>query len=399
MQRKVLVVAPHIGKGGGREKSVVSVGANLAEAGHTVIFLTTYDVTPRLDIKEKYISLVKQKKNYPFEFTISIFQTAMKIARVCKKESIDTVLAFGLQSNLSAIFSRIFFRNKSKIIVSVRSDMRVENRKAKYQIKSLFPKADKVVAISKGVENNLIKEFGLKNTVTIYNLQIQDLKKTDRQAEKKVDVKHKKIFDENFIFINVGRPSKQKGQWHLIRSFKHVSDVRNNCKLLILGGGKLIDELDLMIKKLGLEDEVFLLGRIDNVYPYLKKSDCFVFTSYFEGFGNVLTEALSQNLPVISTDCVSGPREILCPEIEIDAEINYPYHGKYGILTKPFNEEMHFKTIDEKPLTREEKTFAEMMIKMIEDQNLKMKYSKGRERLYSEEFDADNLIKEWEKLL
>ena len=399
MKKNVLIVVSDLLKGSGRQERTAEIGNKLRERGHKVVCFTIYDVRDRIEFAGKTISLGKEKKTYPMEFTIDIFKTAIQIKHICKNENIDTILCFGIQGNLSAILSRMLFGTKSKVIVSVRNDVRLLNALGNSQIKWLYPKADHVVAVSKGVEYNLKKQYGLKNTTTIYNIHIQDFHMIDRQAALEIEEKHNELYDYGFVFINVGRPSKQKGHWNLIRSFKRVSDVRNNCKLLILGDGELMDDLNLFIKNIGLEDKVTLLGRIDNVFPYLRKSDCFVFSSYFEGFPSVLTEALSQDLPVISTDCNSGPREILCPGLPIESDIDYPYCGEYGILTKPFNDRLHFKTIDEKPLTEEERTFAEMMIKMMDDDQMRRKYSKGRERLENEEFELDYLIKEWEKLL
>ena len=86
----------------------------------------------------------------------------------------------------------------------------------------------------------------------------------------------------------------------------------------------------------------FSLDVQENVFPFLKKSDCFIFTSLWEGLPMTLIEALSMNLPIISTDCKTGPREILCPEIDLKKEIQYPYLGEYAVLIQPFPYEMIF---------------------------------------------------------
>lgn len=147
---------------------------------------------------------------------------------------------------------------------------------------------------------------------------------------------------------------------------------------------------------MNIENKVYFLGRVENVFPYLKRSDCFVFSSLHEGFGNVLTEALSQDLPVISTDCTAGPREILCPELGVNEEIEYPYFGEYGILTKPFKRNLIFESIEKETLTEQEEMFADMMVKINEDSALKGKYDKGHQRVM--DFDTEIIIQEWEKL-
>lgn len=134
-----------------------------------------------------------------------------------------------------------------------------------------------------------------------------------------------------------------------------------------------------------------------NPFKFLKHSNCFVFSSLWEGLPNTVIEALSLNLPVISTDCKTGPREILCPELNISDKIDYPYYGKYGILTKPFSREFIWQDLNEKPLIEEEKMLADLMIKMIEDEDLRKRYSNGLER--AKDFDIEKIIKEWKLLI
>jgi glycosyltransferase involved in cell wall biosynthesis len=134
-----------------------------------------------------------------------------------------------------------------------------------------------------------------------------------------------------------------------------------------------------------------------NPFKFLKHSNCFVFPSLWEGLPNTVIEALSLNIPVISADCKTGPREILCPELNIDNNIDYPYFGKYGILTKPLPRMFIWNDLDEKPLIKEEKILFDLMIRMIEDEDLKTRYSNGLER--AKDFDIEKVIKEWKKLL
>jgi len=117
----------------------------------------------------------------------------------------------------------------------------------------------------------------------------------------------------------------------------------------------------------------------------------------WEGMPNTIIEALSLNLPVISTDCKAGPREILCPELNINEKISYPYYGEYGILSKPFPRMFIWQNLNEKPLIEEEKIFADIMIKIIEDKDLRRKYSKGLKR--AKDFDIKKIMKSWKKLI
>lgn len=393
--KKILIVTPSLRIGGGAERIAVQLGNSLRRKGYNVILLSFYPGGPTYDWDGEHICLgYKEGKNVLLD-SFEILFTARKIRDICRERDIDVAISFLTRMNVQTLLSKSLFGNHVKMVVSERNNPQILDKKTKRLMRWLYPKADNVVALSKGVEHILKQDLSLNNTTCIHN--IQNIDKFDRLSKKDVRKDHKVIFDDDFLFVTIGRLTEQKAQWSLLRCFKKVTLAHEDSKLIVLGSGVLNSKLNELTKKMGIEDKVFFLGNVDNVFPYLKQSDCFVFTSLWEGFGNVLTEALSQNLPVISTDCVAGPREIICPELEIDAEIDYPYYGKYGILTKPFKHHMFFKTIEEMPLSEEELMFAEIMIKIKEEPSLRENYSIGYKR--ANEFNVDRLIKEWESVI
>jgi glycosyltransferase involved in cell wall biosynthesis len=109
----------------------------------------------------------------------------------------------------------------------------------------------------------------------------------------------------------VGRLNEQKDFPTLIRAFKIVYEKSKNARLIILGEGSEREHLMHLIKELGLVDIVSLPGFLQNPFSYMHRSQVFVLPSIHEGFGNVLVEAMACGCPVVSTDCPSGPREIL----------------------------------------------------------------------------------------
>jgi len=395
MNKSVLIVVNSLGLGGGAERIASQVGTHLSRRGHDVTFLERYEKETRYDYEGDLVSLYsKSDRNSPK--TKKLFRelkASKQIVEMCKKRGIDTVVSFSTPPNYLVILSKIVFGNPSKTIISVRNNPL--NSSYKSLKKFLYPKADKVVTLSRGVENKLNQNFSIKNTTTIYNLQdIDDFKKLGKEN---VNRSHKHLYNEGPIYINIGSLTRQKGQWYLIRSFKRIVENNEDSRLVVLGEGKLRKRLESLVDKLDLKKNVHLLGKVENVFPYLKKADCFVLSSLYEGFGNVLTEALSQNTPVISTDCVAGPREILCPELSLEEDIEYPYLGECGILTKNFESEMFFDSLEEKPLTDSEEMLADMMIKIYEDEELRKKYSTGLER--AKDFDVDKIVDQWEEVI
>lgn len=120
------------------------------------------------------------------------------------------------------------------------------------------------------------------------------------------------------MILGVGRLTPAKDYPNLIRAFGLVKQQRD-ARLMILGEGELRPELEALVDELGLNDSVALPGFVDNPYAYMAHASVFALSSFWEGLPTVLIEAVGIGTPVVSTDCKSGPREIL------DG-------GKYGIL-------------------------------------------------------------------
>lgn len=396
MSKNVLLISNSLKLGGGAERITAELGSNLSEKGYNILFLTFYKPKSQYEIIGEKICLNEEVNRNFLSDIIKTIKRAKKINEICEERNIDTVISFLFTQNLPAILSKVIFRNKTRIIISVRNNpIRNETLVFKKIIKRTYPKADKVVVQTDKIKEILLKKFSIDNTVVIPNMF--DLEKFKKSSKKTIIEKDESLFSDGFTFITVGSMRKQKGQWYLVRCFKYVSQYHPGAKLIMLGDGPLKNELMELVEKMDLKKKVFFLGKKENVFPYLKKSNCFVFTSFYEGFPNVVTEALSQDLPVVSTDCVSGPREILCPEVEKDDKVEYPYNGKYGILTESFKERLLFKTIKEKPLSKKERMLSKIMMKMIENCELRAQYSKGSERV--EDFKHDKIVPLWEDLI
>ncbi|MFW6285744.1 MAG: glycosyltransferase [Nanoarchaeota archaeon] len=388
-KKKILFVIASLKLGGGAERVASIIGTQLYNKKYDIHFLTFYDRREKYNFKGKYFSLNEKDSSNILIQSKKLISRARAIAKYCKKHKIDTSIGFMEEANFPLVLSKQLFGNKSKIVVSQRVDPSKQNEKYRHLTKFLYNKSNKVVALSRGVENFLQKSIGVnsKKTTTIYNTI--NLENINVLKEEKIPSKYAKIFTKkNNIFINIGRLEKQKGQKYLIKSFKKLVDYNNNCKLIILGEGKLRNELQNLINSLNLQNNVFLLGNQKNIFPFIQKSDCFIFSSIYEGFGNVLLEALYLNKPIISTDCNYGPREVLAPSLKIDEVIKYPYYGEFGILFKPFLDKSYI----------EEKQLFELMREIIEKKDLKEQYSqKGIERVKN--FSTENIIKEWERVV
>ena len=232
---------------------------------------------------------------------------AWKYKNYCQNNKIDISISLLSRPNYIAILSKLF-GNKSTIVISEHSlpskqygSHTMQSKINRFLIKTLFNFADKIIAVSDASAIDLKKNFFIEKKIKIVPncIDIQEIK--DKMAEKV-------NFDfSKFTYITIGRLDAGKNHTMLIKAFAKLDFT---AQLIIIGEGELKKELLTLIKKLDLDDKVFLLGYKSNPYKYLSKSDCFVFTSNYESFGIVLLEAMACNLPIIAT-ASKGPIEIL----------------------------------------------------------------------------------------
>ncbi len=400
---KILLLLDSLAVGGGAERIATILGGELHQKGHEIHYLTFLDKNPKYKFKGVYHTLnLDQTSKSILKRGVEFLQNSRRIKNICQELQVEMIISVGEVANLHAVLSRLLFRNKTRIIISQHINPQIHmDSKLKVRIMNFFySRADKTVCVSKGTEKILNKDFGIENTLTIYNML--DIDENIKLSQEELPQDSKKLFmngleDGGFNFINIGSLFRQKGHWFLIRSFKKVVEKYPDVKLFILGEGDLRRKLENLIIKTHLKENVVLLGNKENVFPFLKNSNCFIFSSLWEGFPMTLIEALSMNIPVISADCKTGPREALCPELGLEEDLEYPYFGEYGILNQPFPNKLIFQCPKEVPLIKPEELLAGVMIRVIEDFDLRKKYSNGLE--IAKNFDKDNIILQWEKLI
>lgn len=258
-------------------------------------------------------------------------------------------------------------RGKDTIILSERSYqslMRPRGYVDEIQNKNLYPLADHIVAISEGVRKEIIETTitDPNNVSTIYNFF--DYKKVRLMSKAYVNwsmgIKSHE-FDEYKLIINIGRLVEKKDHVRLLKQFEILHKKNQKTKLMIIGSGELESSLWDMIVDFGLDDSAFILPYMANPFPILKSADVFVLSSRCEGYGNVLLEAMALGVPVISVDCLSGPREVLNDSTDYREKIISWEIAKRGILV----------TDNESDRTGETGYLAEAMEAVLKDEELR----------------------------
>ncbi len=301
---KIAIVIPKLFHGGGAEKVAIEQADIFRDMGHNVALVTFHSSD---DIVNTHSFAYRENK---LGKLLSMFSLPFQLRRYIRENKIDIVVSHTERANFVALLALRLQNNLCRVITVTHNYKYLSQLKHRPLIKWLYPYAYKNITVSQAIEERLENLYQLTNTQTIYNPF--DFDKITLLSQESIEKQDQYLFNNNKItFINVGRLHKQKGQAYLISAFALQYDQNPNSQLLILGEGALRQSLQNQINELGMPEHIHLLGNKKNVFPYLKQSDCFVLTSLWEGLPTVLIEAMGTNIPIISSDCKSGPKEIL----------------------------------------------------------------------------------------
>ena len=302
MKKKLIIFMPSI-EGGGVEKNLFLVSNYLCKKLDKVALIT---------ISKKY----KKKFNRPIEFIsltsnywdnlsrrskyfLSIF---LLIKEILKSRNI---IVFAFQANIYCIIICKLFSIK----VIARSNSAPagwsKNILKRLVFEFFLNLADKVMVNSVQFKRDLKKEFNV-NATCIYNPLNHD------EIMMKTNKKSKKIFTnkKQLKILNIGRLTEQKDQITLLKALNQIKETIK-FEAVIIGGGKLYNELSEYILKNNLSQFVKIIDFVDNPFPLLKQAELFILSSEYEGLPNVLLEALTLKKFIISSKCPTGPQEIL----------------------------------------------------------------------------------------
>jgi glycosyltransferase involved in cell wall biosynthesis len=239
-----------------------------------------------------------------------------RLAGLLRRGRFDVVFPM-MSMNLAALLAREMVRARVPIVLGSRNhySTSIEHevrhpRVTKFAIRSLYRRADQIIGVSQGVCDDLIENFHVEpsRTRAIPNpLDVDFIR-----AEARKDPGHPWLQDTKDVpvIVNAGKLQTAKGQADLLEAFKKVRQ-RRFCRLMILGRGPLLESLQQLARDLTIESDVAFVGFQENPYQFMSRASLFVLSSHWEGFPNVLTEAMACGVPVISTDCPAGPSEII----------------------------------------------------------------------------------------
>ena len=284
--------------GGGAENVLTTLAKELKNNGHK-ISITSLEKRPQFYSVDEGIELIKydNKEKGRLREVIADFKAIRK--QLKDRKDTDISVSFLSRCNLQVLLCSVFLHKK--VVVCDRNNPLMEHSKLVFWLSNQVYRLAAAVFVQTEQIKSFYPKYLQKKIFVIENTL--DTTKLDMQIEDDVN-------SENTI-ISKGRLEPQKDFKTLITAFGKISDKFPQWKVKIFGKGDMRDELQSFIDQKGLSEQVLLCGRTETPFKELKKSKVFVLSSYYEGFPNVLCEGMYAGLGCISSDCVSGPRELI----------------------------------------------------------------------------------------
>ncbi|MEX2375495.1 MAG: glycosyltransferase [Dehalococcoidia bacterium] len=304
--QKLALFLPSL-RGGGAERMFVALANGFATREFAVDLVLAKATGPYLEEVGAGVRIVDLGAT-------SVARAIPGLARYLRMERPDALLSGLSHANVAALVARRIAHVATRVVVSERNTFSAATGSRLHRVMGLlmrlsYPGADAITAVSKGVAVDLSRVLGVpaERVMFLYNPVVT----ADLLADAEKPLKETWVeATDSPIILGVGRLSPQKDFGTLLRAFARVRAVRP-ARLAILGEGRARGELQELARQLGCEDDVLLPGFQSNPFSWMKSASVFVLSSRWEGLPGALIQAMACGAPVVSTDCPSGPEEIL----------------------------------------------------------------------------------------
>jgi len=294
-------------KGGGAERVALTLIRAFVERGHAVDLLLMDAGGDLLQLVPKPVRVINLKAS-------RVRSVVRPLARYLKQENPSALQVSMWPLTVAAIVARALSRASTRLVVSDHAALSKQYAKRgllhrqflKWTIRLFYPSADARVVVAANTAKDLARLSGLPQSSfeVIYNPVDPAVPRT-----RNPEIEHLWGGSDRRI-LNVGRLDPQKNQILLLEAFARLS-AKCEARLVILGEGVLRGALERRAAELRIADRVAMPGFRLDVASVYGSADLFVLSSDYEGFGNVLVEAMLAGVPVVSTNCEAGPSEIL----------------------------------------------------------------------------------------
>jgi glycosyltransferase involved in cell wall biosynthesis len=395
-KKNLLLIIPTLGTGGA-QRALTKLSIELSK--HYNIYICRFNTQAEIvyPYSGRLLSLDDYEGRNIFTKITGFFYRVRKLSQLKKQYAINISVSFLEGANYINVLSR----TDDKIIISLRgsilSDIEIRGVlgwiRKKVLIRFIYPHADKIVSLSQGLQDEFLVRFGAPKhkMVTIYNHY--DVGQLMEVVARPVPEKFIQLTGTPTLVMS-SRLHPQKGHKSFLAVFAQLKQVVK-VKLVIFGDGIIREELIAYSRRLELstyscweetqlskEFDVYFMGFVRDPFNYISKCSVFIFPSFYEGLGNALVESLACGIPVMASDCHSGPREVLAPGTQSNYRIQKPEFAKYGVLMPllgSVHAEMEWKDV----------------IKLLLSDKTKYSYyaEHGSQRL--KDFSVELIIRQW----
>jgi len=351
--------------GGGAERVITTVARHLGSRGYEVTLLLAE--SSRSQVADDFPELTVRG------FDVDrLAHCLVPLVRYLRKINPRVVVSTIYSPNIFAALGHFISRSDARLVLRIANtpSTHLASRSPRHILgRNLLPfaysQADTIIAISQGVRTDIIESFNVEeNKISLIHNPV-DLKSIDQHMSASPSYSW---FDERNnidVIVGMGRLTAQKDFSTLLRAFATVRKRRPNTRLAIFGEGEQKENLVELSSSLGIGNYVQFFGYVNNPFKYLARASLFVLSSAWEGFPNALLEALACGCPIVSTNCPSGPSEIL-------------QDGEYGIMIPVGDDD-------------------EMAVAII--QSLDTYVMTGKLRSRAQDFSVEKIVDEYEAVL
>lgn len=382
-KRKLMLISPMLHQGGFERVCVTTARLLQPYFDVTIVIFDSaniaYDVEG-LSIIDIQMGVRKGK----LQKILNIIRRSRKVRKLKKEMQPEIAYSFGPTANMVNAFSKT---GKEKVWLGLRNYTDVEEET---KMRLLVKKADLIVCCSRDIEKSVKIKYKFNNTAVLYNLYDADTIRKEAAASDPPLPFSEELKEAGSLqqepgqlryLVSMGRDDPMKGFWHMIKAFKLVHDQIPEARLILMGAGT-FQKYKTLAEQLEITDAIYFAGMRRDPYALLKYGEVYLLTSANEGFPNALVEAMTLSLAPVSTNCLTGPAEILVRNgdtaslndqfTEKQKEKETPViYGDYGIVVPEMQKE---ENLDPADITEEERNLADTVIRLLQDEKLLQSY-------------------------
>lgn len=388
-KRKLMLISPMLHQGGFERVCVTT--ARLLQPYFDVTIVIFDSANIAYDVEGlSIIDIQMGVREGKLQKILNIIRRSRKVRKLKKEMQPEIAYSFGPTANMVNAFSRT---GKEKVWLGLRNYTDVEEET---KMRLLVKKADLIVCCSRDIEKYVKIKYKFNNTAVLYNLYDADTIRKEAAASdpplpfseelKEVGSLQQEPGQLRYL-VSMGRDDPMKGFWHMIKAFKLVYDQIPEARLILMGAGT-FQKYKTLAEQLEITDAIYFAGMRRDPYALLKYGEVYLLTSANEGFPNALVEAMTLSLAPVSTNCLTGPAEILIRNgdtaslndqfAEKQKEKETPViYGDYGIVVPEMQKE---ENLDPADITEEERNLADTVIGLLQDERLLQSYRQAAAR-------------------